>query len=124
MLTSIGRFLRRIRLDHGEMLKTMAERLDVSSAFLSAVENGKKKMPEAWYQKLSTLYSFTSKDMDALRRAVLESADTVELNLKNATKDNRDLAISFARSFDELDEETSRKIFALLKHGGKEDQDE
>ena len=43
MLTSIGRFLRKLRIDHGEILKDMADALGVSSAFLSAVENGKKK---------------------------------------------------------------------------------
>ena len=45
MITSLGTFLRRLRLAKGEILKDMAESLGVSSAFLSAVENGKKKMP-------------------------------------------------------------------------------
>ena len=31
MTTSLGMFLRKLRLDHGEKLKTMAERLGVSS---------------------------------------------------------------------------------------------
>ena len=46
MLTSIGRFLRKLRIDHGEILKDMADALGVSYAFLSAVENGKKKCPK------------------------------------------------------------------------------
>ena len=50
MLTSIGRFLRKLRIENGEILKDMAEALGVSSAFLSAVENGKKKMPESWIE--------------------------------------------------------------------------
>ena len=55
MLPSIGRFLRKLRIDNGEILKDMAEALGVSSAFLSAVENGKKKMPEGWIEKLKTM---------------------------------------------------------------------
>ena len=43
MSTTLGAFLRKLRLQHGEKLKDMAENLNVSSAFLSAVENGKKK---------------------------------------------------------------------------------
>ena len=43
MITSLGTFLRKLRLAKGEILKDMAECLGVSSAFLSAVENGKKK---------------------------------------------------------------------------------
>ena len=58
MLTSLGQFLRKLRLERGEILKTMADKLGVTSAFLSAVENGKKRMPAAWYEKLASLYSF------------------------------------------------------------------
>ena len=58
MLISIARFLRKLRIDNGEILKDMAEALGVSSAFLSAVENGKKKMPEGWIEKLKAIYSF------------------------------------------------------------------
>ena len=47
MITSVGRFLRKLRIDRGKILKTMAETLGVSSAFLSAVENGKKKFQDA-----------------------------------------------------------------------------
>lgn len=43
MITPIGKFLRKLRIDTGEILKDMAEKLHVSPSFLSAVENGKKK---------------------------------------------------------------------------------
>lgn len=65
----------------------MAKRLDVSSAFLSAVENGKKKVPDAWLPKLETFYSLNSQQMEELRNAIAESADTVELNIQNAYSD-------------------------------------
>lgn len=109
MLTSIGRFLRKLRIDNGEILKDMAEALVVSSAFLSAVENGKKKMPEGWIEKLDTIYSFTEDQAEALQVAIIDTNDAVELNLQNATPGNRALAISFAREFDSLDDETSKK---------------
>ena len=109
MLTSIGRFLRKLRIDNGEILKDMAEALGVSYAFLSAVENGKKKMPEGWIEKLDTIYSFTENQAEALRVAIIDTNDAVELNLQNATPGNRALAISFAREFDFLDDETSKK---------------
>ena len=37
MSTLVGDFLRKIRLENGEILKVMAQKLEVSSAFLSAV---------------------------------------------------------------------------------------
>jgi len=48
MITEYGKFLRKLRIDQGQILKTMAEKLGVSSAFLSAVENGKKKIPKTF----------------------------------------------------------------------------
>jgi len=121
MLTSVGRLLRKLRIDNGEILKTMADKLGVSSAFLSAVENGKKKMPESWYEKLEVIYSFSDDEKRALHQAVAESSDTVELVIKNASSANRNLAISFARQFDSIDDETSKKIIAILNKKRKED---
>lgn len=115
MLTSIGRFLRKLRIDNGEILKDMAESLNVSSAFLSAVENGKKKMPESWIEKLESIYSFTAEQSDELQAAVIDTNNSIELNLQNATPSNKTLAISFAREFDSLDDETSQKILEILK---------
>ena len=59
MITPIGKFLRKLRIDTGEILKDMAEKLHVSPSFLSAVENGKKKMPSTWN---STTFSFPQKE--------------------------------------------------------------
>ena len=115
MLTSIGKFLRKMRIDHEEILKDMAEKLGVSSAFLSAVENGKKKMPEIWFEKLKSIYSFTAEQAEELQKAIIDTNNMVEIELKNASKINKDLAISFAREFDSLDDETSKQILKILK---------
>ncbi len=116
MITSVGKFLRKLRIDSGEILRDMANKLDVSSSFLSAVENGKKKVPDAWLPKLEAFYSLKPQQMEEFRNAILESADTVELNIQNASTANRQLAVSFARQFDTLDEETAKKLFDILKN--------
>lgn len=115
MLTSIGKFLRKLRIDNGEILRDMANALEVSSAFLSAVENGKKKMPESWTEKLKNIYSFSPEQSEELQKAIIDTNDMVEINLHNASDNNRTLAISFAREFNSLDEETSNKILEMLK---------
>ena len=121
MPTHIGEFLRSLRIEHGEILKTMAEKLGVSSAFLSAVENGKKKMPAQWGEKLCSIYDLSAKQQDALQAAIIDTNSAVELSLKNATPQSRKLAISFARHFESLDDETSRKIIDMLKDVHKEE---
>ena len=116
MITSVGKFLRRLRIDKGEILRTMAQTFGVSSAFLSAVENGKKRLPDAWLPKLQASYNLSSEQMEELKQAVIESRDTVELDIRNASEDNRRLAVSFARRFESLDEETSKKLFGILNN--------
>lgn len=56
MLTRFGRFCRKLRIDNNELLRDMAKRLSVSSAFLSKVENGKSKPPIKWKETIASLY--------------------------------------------------------------------
>jgi len=114
MKTTVGNFLRDVRLDRSENLRDMAEALGVSSAFLSAVENGKKKMPDSWYGTLSKKYSLDKTRIEELKNAVLESSGVIKLNLSKANTTSRKLAVSFARSFESLNEEESEEILKIL----------
>ena len=120
MGVALGDFLRKLRLENCEIMRTLATRLGVSSAFLSAVENGKKKMPESWYEKLKELYDLDSLQMEKLQDAVLESSNILEINIQNASNADKQLAISFARKFESLDEETSKQIMNILNRGKEE----
>jgi transcriptional regulator with XRE-family HTH domain len=51
-VTAFGDFVRRRRLDLGMTLKDMAGQLGVSNAFLSAVELGRKRIPDSWDEVL------------------------------------------------------------------------
>lgn len=114
MTSQLGRFLRILRVENQQVLKDMADILGVSSAFLSAVENGKKNMPASWHEKLRIAYNLSPDKCDALEQAALESQKSISLNLENIPDANRRLAVSFARQFNDLDEETSSKILDIL----------
>lgn len=114
MTNQLGRFLRILRIENQQVLKDMADILGVSSAFLSAVENGKKNMPVSWHEKLRVAYNLSPDQYDALEQAALESQKSISLNLENIPEANRQLAVSFARQFSDLDEETSNKILTIL----------
>ena len=45
----------------------------------------------------------------------MESQNIISLNMKNVSNLNRELAVSFARQFDEIDEETSKQILNVLR---------
>lgn len=121
MKTAIGNYLRKLRIKNKEILKDMAQKMGVSSAFLSAVENGKKKMPKDWYKSLKKLYNLNDNQMDELTQADMESSKTIEIITDELSDTNKRLVISFARSFQSIDKETSNAIMQLLN---KENKDE
>lgn len=115
MVTAFGKFLRILRMDNGEILKTMAEKLNVTSSFLSAVENGKKKIPADWAEKISTLYSLSDEKTIELQNAVSETNECVEIGLKNLNFKQKELAFSFARKLNGFDESELQKLWQILK---------
>jgi transcriptional regulator with XRE-family HTH domain len=122
MVTSLGRFLRKLRIDRGEILKDMADKLEVSSSFLSAVENGKKRMPSAWNNEIVKLYQLEQESQNMFTKAIAETEESVEMDFSNASFNNRELAISFARKFVDFDDEQVEEIKKILGKGKKLDE--
>ena len=75
MVTGFGKFCRKLRIDNSEILSDMSIRLGVSSAFLSKVENGLKKPPKNWEEKIGELYNLDSEAKEKLKEYPLGSQD-------------------------------------------------
>ena len=118
--TSFGEFVRILRIKHHEVMGDMAKMLEVKIPFLSAVENGRKNVPADWIDKIANHYGLTIKDKDELQKAVDESRTQYKISIKDSGINQRRAAMQFARSFDELDDDTAIKILKLLKD--KEDR--
>lgn len=69
MLSEFGKICRKIRIDHNELSKDMADKLGVTPAYLSAVELGKRNVPNGWAHKISQLYSLDKKTSEELERS-------------------------------------------------------
>ena len=119
MVTDFGRFLRKIRIDCGEILKDMAEKLNVSAAYLSAVEMGKRNIPEQWVNRISELYNLSEEEKSNLNDAADNSAKSITLNFDNISNSHKETAILFAREFENVDTETLDKIKKLLRNTGE-----
>ena len=118
--TSFGEFVRILRIKHHEVMGDMAKMLEVKIPFLSAVENGRKNVPADWIDKIANHYGLTIKEKDELQKAVYESRTQYKIAIKDSGINQRRAAMQFARSFDELDDDTAIKILKLLKD--KEDR--
>ena len=116
MLTAFGIALRKLRLDCGEILTTMADKLEISSSYLSAIEVGKRNVPEDFICRLSTKYNLDNRKVRELETAKLESQKEVVLGLENVPIGKREAALLFARKFDDLDEKTAEKIKVLINN--------
>ena len=119
-MTEIGKFLKKLRVDNGEVLLTMAQRLGVTPSFLSAVELGKKKMPYEWNLKIRSAYALTPAQEDELDEAISISEKAVILDFEEVSPIAKKLAVSFARSFSDF---TDEQLEALKKLMNNEDSE-
>lgn len=115
MLTEFGKALRKIRIDNQQLLKDMAESLGVSSAYLSAVETGKRRIPQDWVNKIASTYSLNQEDSADLQRAADNSVLDVTISLVDASEQKRDAVLSFARALDGLSDEDLKRIMSSMK---------
>lgn len=115
MLTEYGKFLKKLRIDNGELLKDMAQKLDVTVSYLSAVENGKREVPTKWLNIIKDEYDLGDKQYDDMKKAAYQSKKTISFDLSQKDAVDRNLALSFAREFHDLTTEEKADIMNILK---------
>jgi len=81
MLTPFGKFCRKLRIDKGELLKDMADKLGVTPSYLSAVERGKRNIPKDWFEKISNIYLLNQSQRDTLFDVIQKSNITLKVDL-------------------------------------------
>lgn len=119
-MTPFGKFMRNLRTEKGLLLKDIADMLEVTSAYLSALEHGKKGPPgAALISKLENALKLTTEQRKELRSAVRDSTSSMEIPSK-ATPFAFETANAFARKLPNLSEQQLRKIKTILDQGGEE----
>lgn len=115
MVNNFGKFCRKLRIDNDELLYDMAKKLGVSSAFLSKVENGKKKPPKDWEDLLIQKYDLNEMQIRELKKGIFEAQNYDSIDISGMSDNDRMMMLSFARKFNQLDK---RKIKDLLRKDG------
>ena len=115
MLTEFGKILRKLRIDHGQLMKDMADALGISPANLSSVENGKRNPQRAMVQDIIRLYHLPCEEQDNLWNAYDLAREEASIGLSRASGARQELGLTFARRFDELSSDQVREIMAVLK---------
>ena len=114
MLTKFGKELRKIRIENDEILKDMVDKLNVTAAYLSAVENGNRKVPDAWVNTIVTKYNLSDEKATTLQKLAYEDRCDINLTFDGTNSRETNLALSFARKFKDLDNNQIKEIQKIL----------
>ena len=114
--TKFGELMRILRIKNREVMGDTAKLLNVKLPFISAVENGKRNVPEEWFEILVNHYNLTKSEQEELNEAIELSRTQVKVNLINSSSFKREMAVQFQRSFDSIDDDTAEKIIKLLNN--------
>ncbi|MBI0095998.1 hypothetical protein A9G28_12780 [Gilliamella sp. Fer1-1] len=120
MATKLGKLIRKLRIDHGTTLRKMAETLGISSAYLSAIELGKRAVPNDFLHKLKESYALSESDYKELKDSVESFSSHFTVNLDSANARQKDVFIEFARMLDNLDSKDLEKINSVLENKNNE----
>ena len=112
-----GKFLKHLRINNEEMLQDMAQKLDIKSSYLSAIESDHRDVPVDLTEKISKVYNLSEEDRQRLHQAELErDRKAVQLDLEKI-KDNvlaKETVLSFANRFSSLTDEQLSAIQDIL----------
>lgn len=116
-VTEFGKFLRKMRIDCAEVLGGMAERLGVSPAYLSAIENGMRDIPNSFVEKVVAEYQLDEERAKKLAEAEAQTKGAVDVNFNQRRTDMNvvETAVMFARDFSRLTDQQMNQIKSILK---------
>lgn len=113
--TELGKYLKKLRIDKGEKMQDMAEKLNVSSSFLSSVESGKKRMPSMMMRNIIKIYTPDENDKKNFIEAAASTCDKIEIPLDSDDVQRNKLALSFAAGVAQLTDEQLNEIYKILE---------
>ena len=124
LVTEVGRFLRKLRVDADEVLYDMSKKMGCTSAFISALELGKRPVPSEFQQKLIRIYNLTAEQQADFQRAIDKSTTSVTIDLEELDEPSKEVALVFARRLKTMEEKESERLLKWLQGTDKkEDED-
>ncbi|MDE2361671.1 MAG: helix-turn-helix transcriptional regulator [Hyphomicrobiales bacterium] len=115
-MTPFGLKMREMRAERGITLKEMATALGVSSAYLSALEHGKRGAP-TWFlvQRIISYFNVIWDEAEALCRLAQTSDPRVKLNTAGSIPEATEFANLLAKSIEKLGREDFMKLTNVVE---------
>ncbi|MFI3228764.1 MAG: helix-turn-helix transcriptional regulator [Bacillota bacterium] len=116
MKTEFGAFVKTMRIERKENLRQMAEKLGVSSAFLSAVEVGKKTAPKDLADRIAKLYDLSLSQANELKNAIDTDNNKVVIEMEAMDTTQREVSMMFARTINTASQKTLDELKEMLNN--------
>ncbi len=114
-MTPFGQRVRELRRQAGVSQKAMAEALQISAAYLSALEHGRRGRPSPiLVDQICAYFQIIWDEADELRRLARISHPRVTIDTAGLSPDATLLANRLAERIDRLPATTVRRLLALL----------
>lgn len=113
-INEFGKALRKLRIDRNEYIKDMAEKLQISVSYLSAIETGKRTIPENIVGGIARAYGLEPDDFDALNQLKDKSNREVRISLIGKTSKQIEVILRFAECVGKMDKEKLDKIVRVM----------
>lgn len=114
MISKFGICIRKIRNEKKDSLRQMAQKLDISAAFLSAMEVGRKLVPVEYIEKVKQIYNLTSEQEAELENSIYETNNRVHIELSLMNDAQKDVSLLFARKIKNADEDLLERLKEVL----------
>lgn len=113
-LTNFGKVIRKLRIDKNMLLGNMATKLNISSAYLSAIELGNRDIPSDLLNNIKGLKIFSESEIDLLEEAIMQ--DKKVYNLVPQNKQQNNMLLDIARNINCLSDEQIRRIQNIINN--------
>lgn len=111
-LTPFGKEIRKLRIERGETMMEMANRIQKSPSYLSSVETGRKSIPATLINQIVQTYGLDDRAAQRLQDAANASASVFKI--APTEEKDQELVAAFARKFDSLTDEQRKQLFNIL----------
>ena len=115
VITEFGKLIRKARLDAEITLSNMASDLGVTSAFLSSLETGRKRIPDDWPSRVEQYFISHGIKIHGLQEAADIANQSVPLD--GLSLDHQRLVAGFARTKPNVQQlERLQELLAEIKN--------
>ena len=115
MITDFGKELRILRVEKDENINTMAKKLGISIAYLSAIESGNRPIPSDLVEKIIEKYHLSKERRELLREKEAISSKKIDIDLELVTNEQRKLVFALSRKLQDLSDEECMNILGKIK---------